>query len=119
VTGWGRLVALGAVVVDEAALDPWAERFRGLCRRLKVPNGTEVKWSPPKSNWLRGDGATIRQELFERMLQLAIDHEIRSIVVIVDQDQVNWSEETTRRGCSSTCTSGCRCTWRASTRSAS
>src|SRR6266540_3071038 len=42
--GLGRLVALGAVAVDEAALDPWAEEFRGLRRRLKVPKGTEVKW---------------------------------------------------------------------------
>jgi hypothetical protein len=95
--GLGRLVALGAVVVDEAALDPWAEEFRSLCRRLKLPKGTEVKWSPPKGSWLSGDGALIRQELFEQMLQLAIDHEIRSIVVIADQDKVNWSEETTQK----------------------
>ena len=95
--GLGRLVALGAVVVDEAALDPWAEDFRGLCRRLKLPPGIEVKWSPPKGSWLRGDGASIRQELRRRMLQLAIDHEIRSIVVLADTDQVNWSEETTQK----------------------
>jgi hypothetical protein len=95
--GLGRLVALGAVVVDEAALDLWAEEFRVLCWRLKVPKGTEVKWSPPKGSWLRGDGASIRQELFEGMLDLGIDHEIRSIVVIADQDRVNWSKETTQK----------------------
>ncbi len=95
--GLGRLVALGAVVVDEAALDPWAEEFRSLCRRLKLPKGTEVTWSPPKGSWLSGDGALIRQELFEQMLQLAIDHEIRSIVVIADQDQLQWSAPATQK----------------------
>lgn len=95
--GLGRLVALGAVVVDEAVLDPWAEDFRELCRRLKLPPRTEVKWSPPKGSWLHGASASIRQELREGMLQLAIDHEIRSIVVIADQDKVNWSEETTQK----------------------
>jgi len=95
--GLGRLVALGAVVVDEAALDQWTEEFRDLCRRLKLPKGTEVKWSPPKGNWLRDAGMSVRQELREGMLQLAIDHEIRSIVVLADQDQVNWSEQDTQK----------------------
>jgi hypothetical protein len=91
--GLGRLVALGAVVVGEAALDPWAEDFADLCERLEVPEGTEVKWSPPKGNWLRGQGAPIRPRLFRRMLRLAIDHGVRSIVVIADQDQTDWPDE--------------------------
>jgi hypothetical protein len=95
--GLGRLVALGAVVVDEAALDPWAEAFRGLCRRLGLPKGTEVKWSPPRNSWLRDDGAQIRQALFEGMLHVALEHEIRSIVVLADTDQVNWLEQDTQK----------------------
>jgi hypothetical protein len=95
--GLGGLVGLGAVVVDEAALDGWAEEFRGLCRRLGLPPGTEVKWSPPRGNWLRDHGGAIQQELRERMLHLAIDYEIRSIVVLADQDQVDWSEQDTQK----------------------
>jgi hypothetical protein len=80
-------VAVGAVVVGEAALDPWTEAFADLCERLKVPDGTEVKWSPPKGDWLREQGAPIRPKLLRRMLRLAIDHGVRSMVVIADQDQ--------------------------------
>jgi Protein of unknown function (DUF3800) len=95
--GLGGLVALGAIVVDEAALDPWAEEFRGLCRRLGLPPGTEVKWSPPRGNWLRDHGAEVQQQMRERMLHLAIEYEIRTVVVLADQDQVDWSEQETQK----------------------
>jgi hypothetical protein len=58
-------------------------------------HGGEVE--PAEGHWLRDAGASVRQGLREGMLQLAIDQEIRSIVVLADQDQVSWSEETTQK----------------------
>jgi hypothetical protein len=53
--------------------------------------------SPPRKSWLRDDGAQIRQALFEGMLHEALEHEIHSIVVLADTDQVNWSEQDTQK----------------------
>jgi hypothetical protein len=51
--GMGRLVAVGGVMLDEVALRPLSNFVDGVCRARGVPDGTELKWSPPRGNWLR------------------------------------------------------------------
>jgi hypothetical protein len=48
----GRLVGVGGVMVDEVALRPLSAAVDAICQASGVPDGTELKWSPPPENWL-------------------------------------------------------------------
>src|SRR5262249_48674118 len=73
--GMGKLVAAGGVMIDEASLRPLANVIDEICRARGVPVGTELKWAPPRGNWLRdnlhGDD---RAALFVACLQALRQH---------------------------------------------
>ena len=56
-----------------------------------MPEGTELKWSPGAGSWLKtAAGNAVRTELRERMLMLAVDLRVTSVVVVWDRGLVNW-----------------------------
>ncbi|MDX3315037.1 hypothetical protein P1S61_39480 [Streptomyces sp. ME08-AFT2] len=82
--GLGDLVALGAVSVPEKAISPFAESLQEIRNDLGIPDDEELKWKPAKGSFLATAGGELVTQLRQRMLQAAIDHEIRSMVVIID-----------------------------------
>lgn len=51
---------------------------------LGIPPDEEIKWKPRRGGFLASAGRELTAELRTRMLQVAIDHEVRSVVVILD-----------------------------------
>lgn len=92
----GELVALGGVVVPEAAVAGYAADLDGIRAALGVPAHVEIKWNPRGGSFLAGGGGELVWTLRERMLRTAIDWGVRSIVVIWDRGWVPW--ERTRIG---------------------
>ena len=82
--GLGHLLALGAVIVRDEQIAPYATTLAAIRTELGIPPGEEIKWKPPRDSFLAKAGRELSTELRTRMLQAAIDHEIRSIVVILD-----------------------------------
>jgi hypothetical protein len=90
-TGLGHLVAVGGVVVPETAVAPYSAGLAAIRQSLGVPEGTELKWSPRDGSWLKtAAGNTVRTELRERMLKLAVDLEVSLVVVVWDRGLVSW-----------------------------
>jgi hypothetical protein len=81
----GRLIAAGGVILDESVLRPLSKAVDELCRAKGVPDGTELKWSPPRENWLHdnlhGDD---RAALFGDCLQAVRMFGGRAVVVLWD-----------------------------------
>ncbi|MEH0550801.1 hypothetical protein [Streptomyces sp. B21-101] len=82
--GLGDLVALGAVSVPDKTISPFAESLQEIRNDLGIPDDEELKWKPAKGSFLATAGGELVTQLRQRMLQAAIDHEIRSMVVIID-----------------------------------
>ena len=82
--GLGPLVALGGVVVPDHQIAPYATALSKIRTDLGIPNTEEIKWKPSKGSYLASAGKPTVIELRTRMLQAAFDHEIRSIVIIID-----------------------------------
>lgn len=82
--GLGHLLAIGAVIVPEQQIAPYAAALAAIRTDLGIPAGDEIKWKPPKGSFLASAGGETALALRTRMLQAAIDHEIKSIVVIID-----------------------------------
>jgi hypothetical protein len=82
--GLGPLVALGGVVVPDYQIAPYAAALSAIRSELGIPDSEEIKWKPPKGSYLASAGKAIITELRARMLQAAFEHDIRSIVVIIN-----------------------------------
>lgn len=83
--GMGSLVSVGSVMLDEAALRPLSTAVDECCRAAGVPDGTELKWSPPRDNWLydnlHGDD---RANLFAFCLQALGNAGGRAVAIVWD-----------------------------------
>ena len=81
----GSLVSVGSVMLDEAALRPLSTAVDECCRAAGVPDGTELKWSPPRDNWLydnlHGDD---RANLFAFCLQALGNAGGRAVAIVWD-----------------------------------
>ena len=83
--GMGRLIAMGGLFLDEAQLRPLKDAVDALCREAGVPDGTELKWSPPRENWIRDNlKGPRRTELHCRAIRAARDLGGRVAVVVWD-----------------------------------
>ena len=51
---------------------------------LGIPFDEEIKWKPPKNSFLAGAGSELVSTLRTRMLTAAVDHQIRTAVVLID-----------------------------------
>jgi len=82
--GLGHLLAIGAVIVPEQRVAPFAAALAAIRAEIGVPVGEEIKWKPARGSFLADGGGETAFALRTRMLQAAIDHDIQSIVVILD-----------------------------------
>jgi hypothetical protein len=83
--GMGKLVAAGGVMLDETALRPLSAAVDELSRAAGVPDGTELKWSPPAANWLHDNlHGDARAELFGGCLQALREQGGRAVAVVWD-----------------------------------
>jgi hypothetical protein len=82
--GLGPLLAVGCVLVPEWAVAGYAADLAAVRAELGVPPGGEIKWHPAKNSFLANAGAELVTTLRTRMLEAAIDWDIRSAVVVWD-----------------------------------
>jgi hypothetical protein len=83
--GMGRLIAMGGVFLDETQLRPLKDVVDALCTEAGVPAGTELKWSPPRGNWIRDQlKGPARTELYCRVVRTARELGGRAVVVVWD-----------------------------------
>jgi hypothetical protein len=82
--GLRRLLAVGAVIVPEAAVAGYAADLAAIRTDLDVPPGDELKWKPSRGSFLASAGGEINRTLRTRMLEAAIAQQVRTVVVIRD-----------------------------------
>lgn len=82
--GLGALLAVGGLAVSEQQIRPLADSLALIRREVGIPAGEELKWKPPRGSFLASAGGEGVRRLRSDMLTAAIDHEARSIVVVLD-----------------------------------
>lgn len=82
--GLGALLAVGGVAVPQAELRPLSLSLTQIRHKFGVPDGEELKWKPPRGSFLADAGGPLILRLREAMFTAALDHQARSIVVVLD-----------------------------------
>lgn len=83
--GMGTLVAFGGILIEDKALRPLSDAVDAICKRFEIPPKTELKWSPPKGNWIRENLVKERRyECYSSVLVAAREHGARVVVVAWD-----------------------------------
>jgi Protein of unknown function (DUF3800) len=82
--GLRRLLAVGAVIVPEAAVGAYAADLATIRTDLNIPPGEEIKWKPARGSFLASAGGQTILTLRTRMLEAAITRQVRTVVVIRD-----------------------------------
>ncbi|MEV6620293.1 DUF3800 domain-containing protein [Amycolatopsis sp. NPDC051106] len=82
--GLGHLMAMGAVIFPEEEVATYADTLAAIRIDLGIPSQEEIKWKAPKGSFLASAGGEVAGALRARMLEAAIDHQVRSIVVVID-----------------------------------
>jgi hypothetical protein len=84
--GLHHLVAMAAVVFTGEGLTAYAQTMRAIRAELGVPDGCELKWSPPRDSWLKTrPGNEVRPALRRSMLRAARQAGARSVTVVYDR----------------------------------
>src|SRR6266487_3355395 len=86
--GLGHLLAFAAAIFPQEGLTPFAENLSALAAELGIPAGEEIKWNPPRGSFLKGADGQLVKTLRRRMLEAALDHQVRTVTVIIDHDAV-------------------------------
>jgi hypothetical protein len=84
--GLGQLLAVGCVLVPERAVAGYGADLAAIRAQLGLPPGEEIKWKPARNSFLANAGGEFVTTLRTRMLEAAIDWDIRSAVVVWDHD---------------------------------
>jgi hypothetical protein len=92
--GLGNLLAFAAVIFPEEGLTSFAEDLSGIVTDLGIPPDEEIKWNPPKGSFLKGADGQLVKALRRRMLETALQHQVRTVTVIIDHGAVykSWSK---------------------------
>ena len=82
----GPLVAYGAILISEAALQPLDRDLEMLCNETGFPHGEEFKWHPDHGTWMQQNlqGAP-RIEFYQRAMTVGARHRVKAAVVAVDK----------------------------------
>jgi hypothetical protein len=84
-SGLGQVVAVGGVFVREERLQPLERKIDDICEAHGLPAKSEVKWSPPPTNWIHDHLVEKkREECYREILQAAAEHEVRAVVAVLD-----------------------------------
>jgi hypothetical protein len=82
--GLGHLLAFAAAIFPEEGLTPFAADLSGIVAELGIPPGEEIKRNPPKGSFLKSADGQVVKTLRRRMLEAALDHQVRTVTVIID-----------------------------------
>ena len=82
--GLGPLLAFAAAIFPQEGLTPFARDLSGITAELGIPAGEEIKWHPPKGSFLKDADGQLVKALRRRMLEAALDHQVRTVTVILD-----------------------------------
>lgn len=92
--GMGKVVGFGGVIVGVDTIRGLFESFSNILQEFSVPVGTEVKWSPPRDNWIHGNLISRRRkECYSKLLSISKTMNVRAIVAGVDCGRFRKSEE--------------------------
>jgi hypothetical protein len=90
--GLGHLLAFAAAIFPEESLSPFAKDLSGIVAGLGIPADEEIKWNPPKGSFLKAADGQLVKALRQRMLDAALDHQVRTVTVIIDHGAAYKSE---------------------------
>ena len=80
--------------MEDSALRPLNTRIDEIASEFGIPKGDELKWSPRKGTWIHSNlHAEARTECYSQVLQAAIEHEVRAIVICWDTGQTTLKGE--------------------------
>jgi hypothetical protein len=83
--GMGRLLALGGVLLGEETLWGLAHRIDVICHQFGIPDGCQLKWSPPPDNWIHHNlTGERRTDCYGQVLDAVSQSGGRGIVVAID-----------------------------------
>lgn len=82
--GIGNLLAFAAAIFPEQSLAPFDRDLSGIVTDLGIPAAEEIKWNPPRGSFLKSAGGELVKTLRRRMLEAAIEHQVRTVTVIID-----------------------------------
>lgn len=86
--GLGRLFGFGGILINDDALLPLERTIDEICGRARIPDGTELKWSPSRSNWIhRNLVGRAREDCYRQVLEAAHNHGARAVVVVWDESR--------------------------------
>jgi len=92
--GMGTVVAIGGVFVEESALRPLSTRIDEIAKEFGIPKEDELKWSPRKGTWIHSNlHADARTACYLKVLQAALEHNVRAIVICWDTGQTTLKGE--------------------------
>lgn len=78
----GELVAVGGIMLEAEAGAAAEEELSELCKRTGLPDGDELKWSPPSTAWMpKGLVGDDRQAFFEEVACILASHHAMAIAV--------------------------------------
>lgn len=82
--GLWHLLAFAAAIFPEEGLTPFATDLSGIAAGLGIPPGEEIKWNPPRGSFLKSADGQLVKTLRRRMLEAALDYQVRTVTVIID-----------------------------------
>ena len=83
--GMGQLVGVGGIHVPGDNVYQLEKSLNHICEGFSLPKGEEFKWSPDSNMWMRRNLiGEDRFNFFQRILDKALQHEVKAYVVIVD-----------------------------------
>jgi hypothetical protein len=92
--GMGTVVAIGGIFVEDSVLRPLNTRIDEISAEFGIPKGDEIKWSPRKGSWIYSNlHAEIRTACYKKVLQAAVEHNVRGIVICWDTGQTTLKGE--------------------------
>ena len=86
--GLGDLLAFAAAIFPEEGLTSFAQDLSGIVTDLGIPADEEIKWNPPRGSFLKGADGQLVKTLRRRMLEAALEHQVRTVTVIIDHGTV-------------------------------
>jgi hypothetical protein len=84
--GLGHLLAFATAIFPEESLAPFARDLSDIVVGRGIPAGEEIKWNPPRGSFLKGADGHLVKTLRRQMLEAALDHQVRTVTVIIDHD---------------------------------
>jgi hypothetical protein len=83
--GMGKLVAFGGLLFPADRIREHTAAINAICKEEGLPDGTELKWSPARENWMWDnckEGA--RERLYKRVLEATAAAGARGVVTVWD-----------------------------------